>query len=117
MKHLLFAPLVSMLLAFVMPNHYKTVKFAYSSRGNRLILLPERKLSVEVYIDTGEIAIGKQYYKIRDRIVVNDSLYAYRCYDDHNQECAVSVARNYGESTKYRILVVWNDSIYSYKAN
>jgi len=120
MKRALLVPIWIAAWFLLMPTHYRTVSWAKSEKGKRYALNPAVHKELNVSIADTMITIGRARYIFNDSGVLkfSDSLYAYQCRTAASgAKCAISIGKTYGEAENYRIIIMWDDSMYLYKAN
>lgn len=120
MKKVLLVPVWIAAWFLLMPTQYKTVTFAKSEKGKRYVLAREIPKRLNVTIGDSVITIGRARYSYSEfgMVKFSDSLYGYQCRTvSSGEKCAISIGKTYGESFHYRIIIMWPDSMYEYKAN
>ncbi len=103
-----------------MPSSYRTVTLAKSVKGKRTVLRPAVPKHINIGVYSNWISVGEDWYTIDNGGIIHysDSLYAYECHTtETGAKCAISIGKCYGEREKYRIIIMWDDSMYVYKAN
>lgn len=120
MKRVLLVPVWISAWFLLMPNHYRTVSWQKSEKGKRYALGPAVAKVVSIRVCDTLIVIGHDRYRINDAgtIKFSDSVYGYQCKSESGAGCAISIGNTDAErAAKYRIIIMWDDSMYLYKAN